>query len=94
MNWTEQYPEDIEGDEFIETYRDWRIYLYIPNGGINGVSVSNGVDAYSYLSEFEPDGIDRYHDEAWHIQKAKAFINTLSNQSPENCQQLELPISY
>ncbi len=95
MDWTEQYPEEIEGiDEFIETYRNWKIYLCIPNGGILGVSVSNGIDAYSYLSEFEPDGIDRYHDETWHIHKAKAFINSQVTQLSENCQQLELPISY
>ena len=95
MDWTEQYPEEIEGiDEFVETYRDWRIYLCIPNGGITAVSVSNRVSAYSYLSEFEPDGINRYHDYEWHIQKAKAFINSQVNKLPENCQQLELPLTY
>ena len=53
-----------------------------------------GVDAYSYLSEFEPDGIKRYHDPEWHINKAKEFINTLISQLPDNCQQLELPLTY
>ncbi len=94
MDWIELYSEEIEADEFIETYRDWKIYLCIPNGGILGVSVSNGVDAYFYPSEFEPDGIKRYHDEPWHIEKAKGFINSQRNQLPDNCQQLELPLSY
>ena len=57
-----------------------------------GVSVSNGVDAYFYPSEFEPDGIKRYYDETWHIQKAKSFINSQINRLPDNCQQLELPL--
>ncbi len=56
--------------------------------------VSNGGDAYFYPSEFEPDGIDRYNDYEWHINKAKEFINSLVNQLPDNCQQLELPFTY
>ena len=81
MDWNEQYPEEIEGiDEFIETYRHWRIYLCIPNGGILAVSVSNGKMAYSYPSELESKekGIDRYCDSEWHIQKAKTFIDSIN----------------
>ncbi|MDJ0581697.1 hypothetical protein [Crocosphaera sp.] len=84
MEWQEFDPKEIESmDEFIENYKKWKIYFCIPNGGILAVSVSNGKIAYSYLSELEflEQGIDRYCDSEWHLQKAKTFIDSMKKTS-------------
>ncbi|MGK7931697.1 MAG: hypothetical protein AB4041_09715 [Microcystaceae cyanobacterium] len=81
MEWQELDLKEIESvDKFIETYKGWKIYFCIPNGGILAVSISNGKIAYSYPSELESKekGIDRYCDSEWHIQKAKTFIDSIN----------------
>ncbi len=81
MGWQELDPKEIESrDEFIENYKGWKIYFYIPNGGIVAVTISNGKVGYGYPSEVESkeEGIDRYCDSEWHLQKAKTFINSIN----------------
>lgn len=74
IEWITCEYEDI-ADEPVDFYKEFAISLEIPNGGITGVSIWNSdksICESAWTEEF-----DKYHDEDWHIQKAKERINQI-----------------
>jgi len=82
IGWIECRCEDIELDEYISSYREWNIYLSIPNGGILGAGITNQKKAYCFDNATckQDFSQDLSFDEQWHIQRCKEKINELCDE--------------
>ncbi|NEQ64759.1 MAG: hypothetical protein F6K21_04480 [Symploca sp. SIO2D2] len=91
IDWIECRCNDIELDEYISSYREWNIYLSIPNGGILGAGITNQEKAYCFDSSTLKQ--DLFSDETWHVQQCKEKINQLCDELiPKGQLQLNLEV--
>lgn len=75
IDWIECCYDDLKLDEYVSSYRGWRIYIAIPNGGILGAGITNQKEAYCFDSSTLKQ--DLFFDELWHIQRCKQKIDEL-----------------
>lgn len=76
--WIKCQHEDVASDELTERYKGFDICLIVPNGGICGVSVALGDEAYQTSTVLE----NRYHDRDWHVAIAREFIDSIVGVEP------------